>query len=165
MRVSSCRLAPFWFTALCILPALLATAPLASAQQAAGQKRKLSPQSLLNRPTLVTMTARGTKPNAPPPASTDTWTGGGSNSNWSNASNWNNGAITSGENILINTVEYFQKARNVERDPRVAVAVFDWFIANQLEAIRRIVGRATAFDGDVHKVDYVHLSITMQWVS
>jgi len=33
---------------------------------------------------------------------TDTWTGSGSNADWSNASNWNNGAITSGENILVN---------------------------------------------------------------
>ena len=32
---------------------------------------------------------------------------------------------TDGENILINTVEGFQKARNVERDPRVAVSVSD----------------------------------------
>jgi len=35
-------------------------------------------------------------------AQTDTWTGKGSNSDWSNVSNWNNGAITNGENILIN---------------------------------------------------------------
>jgi fibronectin-binding autotransporter adhesin len=35
-------------------------------------------------------------------AQTDTWTGSGGTANWSNASNWNNGAITTGENILIN---------------------------------------------------------------
>jgi fibronectin-binding autotransporter adhesin len=35
-------------------------------------------------------------------AQTDTWTGKGANSDWSNVSNWNNGAITNGENILIN---------------------------------------------------------------
>jgi hypothetical protein len=46
--------------------------------------------------------ARRTKPNAPPPTTTNTWTGSGSNTDWSNASNWSNGAITSGENILIN---------------------------------------------------------------
>ncbi len=36
---------------------------------------------------------------------TETWTGGGGSSDtkWSDASNWNNGAITNGENILINT--------------------------------------------------------------
>jgi hypothetical protein len=35
-------------------------------------------------------------------AQTDTWTGKGANSDWSNVSDWNNGAITGGENILIN---------------------------------------------------------------
>jgi fibronectin-binding autotransporter adhesin len=39
----------------------------------------------------------------PASAQTDTWTGKGTNSNWSNASNWNDGAITSRENILINS--------------------------------------------------------------
>src|ERR1700678_900296 len=34
--------------------------------------------------------------------SQDTWTGNGGTANWSNASNWNNGAITTGENIVIN---------------------------------------------------------------
>jgi PPOX class probable F420-dependent enzyme len=32
---------------------------------------------------------------------------------------------TDGEHILINTVEGFQKVRNIERDPRVAVTVAD----------------------------------------
>ncbi|MBO1756818.1 PPOX class F420-dependent oxidoreductase [Allobranchiibius sp. CTAmp26] len=32
---------------------------------------------------------------------------------------------TDGEHVLINTVVGFQKVRNVERDPRVAVAVID----------------------------------------
>jgi len=32
---------------------------------------------------------------------------------------------TDGEHILINSVEGYQKVRNAERDPRVAVAVFD----------------------------------------
>ena len=35
-------------------------------------------------------------------AQTDTWTGKGGNSNWSNAGNWNDGAIKNDENILIN---------------------------------------------------------------
>ncbi|MBA8795459.1 PPOX class probable F420-dependent enzyme [Friedmanniella endophytica] len=34
-------------------------------------------------------------------------------------------ADTDGEHVLINTVAGFQKLRNVERDPRVAVAVAD----------------------------------------
>ncbi|TIH40073.1 PPOX class F420-dependent oxidoreductase [Subtercola vilae] len=32
---------------------------------------------------------------------------------------------TDGENVIINTVEGFQKLRNIERDPRVAVALSD----------------------------------------
>lgn len=32
---------------------------------------------------------------------------------------------TDGEHVVINTVEGFQKLRNIERDPRVAVAVAD----------------------------------------
>jgi len=35
-------------------------------------------------------------------AQTNTWTGKGTNSDWSNAGNWNSGAITNGENIVIN---------------------------------------------------------------
>ena len=35
-------------------------------------------------------------------AQTDTWTGKGANSNWSSASNWNDGVIKYDENILIN---------------------------------------------------------------
>src|ERR1700733_5864312 len=35
-------------------------------------------------------------------AQNDTWTGKGGNSNWSNAGNWNDGAIKNDENILIN---------------------------------------------------------------
>ena len=34
-------------------------------------------------------------------------------------------ADTDGENIVINTVQGYQKARNIERDPRVAVSVSD----------------------------------------
>jgi hypothetical protein len=32
---------------------------------------------------------------------------------------------TDGKHIIINTVQGFQKARNVDRDPRVAVAIAD----------------------------------------
>jgi PPOX class probable F420-dependent enzyme len=32
---------------------------------------------------------------------------------------------TDGEHVLINTVDGFQKVRNIERDPRVAVSVID----------------------------------------
>jgi hypothetical protein len=103
MRPSTSRQAAPWITVLCLLAVFCNFAGLASAQAAAGAKRKLSRQLPFSQPTAGgTASARRTKPNAPPPTTTDTWTGSGSNSDWSNASNWNNGAITSGENILIN---------------------------------------------------------------
>jgi len=103
MRASSSRPATLLITVLCILVVSLSLDGLASAQSAAGSTRKLSQQSLLSPPIAASPTAtRKVKPNAPPPATTDTWTGAGSNSDWSNASNWNSGAITAGENILIN---------------------------------------------------------------
>jgi PPOX class probable F420-dependent enzyme len=48
---------------------------------------------------------------------------------------------TDGEHILINTVVGFQKLRNIERDPRVALAVSDPAHPNRYIAIR---GRVTA---------------------
>jgi hypothetical protein len=102
MRPSSSR-STLLITVLCILVVSLSLDGLASAQSGAGSKRKLSQQSLLSRPIAASpASTREVKANAPPPAATDTWTGAGSNSSWSNASNWNNGAITAGENILIN---------------------------------------------------------------
>jgi len=101
MRPASSRVVTLWITVLCLLAALpfndLATA------QSAGSKRKLSQKSLLSgRPVSGVSAARRATRNGPLSATTDTWTGSGGNSNWSTAGNWNNGAITSGENILIN---------------------------------------------------------------
>jgi hypothetical protein len=102
MHPASSRVVTLWITALCLLAALFSLDGLASAQAAAGSKRKLSQQSLLSPHPVASMAAaRRATPNAPPPVTTDTWQGGASG-NWSLASNWNNGAITSGENILIN---------------------------------------------------------------
>lgn len=51
---------------------------------------------------------------------------------------------TDGRHILINTVVGFQKARNVERDPRVAVAVADADAPYRYAAIRgRVVHAGT----------------------
>jgi len=101
MRPASFRQV-FGITALCLVTSFFSSDGLASAQAAAQTQRKLSQRSLLNRhPVVGVAAARRAKPNGPPPATTDTWTGDGSNADWSNASNWNNGAITSGENIAI----------------------------------------------------------------
>lgn len=87
-----------WMSVLSIL-AVFTFANLSAAQ--ASSKKKLSKTTLPQATSHST--ARSSK--IPPPATTDTWTGGGgsSNTNWSDASNWNNGAITSGENIAIST--------------------------------------------------------------
>lgn len=51
---------------------------------------------------------------------------------------------TDGEHILINTVVGFQKVRNVERDPRVAVAVSDPQQSWRYYGIRgRVIARST----------------------
>lgn len=57
---------------------------------------------------------------------------------------------TDGENILINTVEYFQKARNVERDPRVAAAVFDPASPRRYYTVRGRVINSTSDGGVEH---------------
>jgi PPOX class probable F420-dependent enzyme len=51
---------------------------------------------------------------------------------------------TDGEHVLINTVEGFQKVRNVERDPRVALTVSDPADPHRYYAVRgRVVGATT----------------------
>ncbi len=70
---------------------------LASAQAAA--KHKLSKRA----PVAGSLSmVRGATRHAPPPVTTDTWVGG-STGNWSTSANWNNGAITTGEDIVIGT--------------------------------------------------------------
>ena len=94
-----------WISVLCVVLAFFAFATLASAQAAAGSKRKLSQQSLYQAPAVGSLAlVHAAKPNAAVPlVTTDTWTGGGgADTGWSDAANWNNGAITSGENIVIN---------------------------------------------------------------
>ncbi len=89
-----------WMSVFTILMAVIVLANFAPAQSGSA-KQKLLQHAV---PAQVTHKAASAK-TSPPPATTDTWTGGGGsgNTDWSDASNWNNGAITSGENILINT--------------------------------------------------------------
>ena len=52
---------------------------------------------------------------------------------------------TDGQHVLINTVDGFQKARNVQRDPRVAVAVSDSENPSRYYWIRgRVISAETA---------------------
>jgi PPOX class probable F420-dependent enzyme len=59
---------------------------------------------------------------------------------------------TDGEHVLINTVEGFQKVRNVRRDPRVAVAVSDPENPSRYFAVRgRVIDMST--DGAVDHIE------------
>jgi len=57
---------------------------------------------------------------------------------------------TDGEHLLINTVQGFQKVRNVERDPRVAVTVSDPGNPRRYYAVRGRVVDVTADGGADH---------------
>jgi PPOX class probable F420-dependent enzyme len=57
---------------------------------------------------------------------------------------------TDGEHILINTVQGFQKVRNLERDPRVAVAVADPASPARYFQVRGEVVEITAEGGAEH---------------
>src|SRR5579864_9526396 len=86
-----------------ILMAVFVLANLAFAQTTAPSKRALSQTALPTEMFLSTAPsylAAGSS-TLLPPATTNTWTGSGGNTLWSNAGNWSAGAITSGENIAI----------------------------------------------------------------
>ena len=57
---------------------------------------------------------------------------------------------TDGEHVLINTVQGFQKIKNVERDPRVAVAVSDPSNPSRYYAVRGRVVDVTTKGGAEH---------------
>ena len=59
---------------------------------------------------------------------------------------------TDGEHILVNTVEGHQKARNIERDPRVAVTVSDPAHPSRYHAVRGRVVDVTR-DGGVEHIE------------
>ncbi len=103
MRPAS-SLAVKWMSVPSILLNILALSSFVSAQAGAAAGKKLSQQALSPHPVAVAAKSQLAKSNsAPPPVTTETWTGGGGsgNTNWSDASNWNNGALASGDNVAI----------------------------------------------------------------
>jgi len=84
-----------------ILVVVLAIANLVSAQSETEAKRKLSQHALQAQPVIAhAAIARAAKGSVPPPA-VDNWNGGGgANNNWSDNSNWSNGA-PSGQSVVI----------------------------------------------------------------
>lgn len=61
-------------------------------------------------------------------------------------------ADTDGEHILINSVVGYQKLRNIERDPRVAVAISDPADPTRYIAVRGRVW-ATTTEGAAHQIE------------
>ena len=59
---------------------------------------------------------------------------------------------TDGRHIVINTVEGFQKTRNVQRDPRVAISVADPANPSRYYAVRGHVVAATT-EGGVESIE------------
>ena len=57
---------------------------------------------------------------------------------------------TDGEHVIINTVQGFQKVKNVDRDPRVALSVSDPANPSRYYAIRGRVVNATTEGGAEH---------------
>ena len=57
---------------------------------------------------------------------------------------------TDGEHVLINTVQGFQKVKNVERDPRVAVSICDASSSSRYYAVRGRVIDVTTEGGAEH---------------
>ena len=54
---------------------------------------------------------------------------------------------TDGDHLLINTVQGYQKAKNIERDPRVAVSISDPVNPSRYHAVRGQVVNVTAEGG------------------
>jgi PPOX class probable F420-dependent enzyme len=57
---------------------------------------------------------------------------------------------TDGEHVVINTVQGHQKAKNIERDPRVAACISDRSNPSRYYAIRGRVDKATTDGGAEH---------------
>jgi fibronectin-binding autotransporter adhesin len=95
MRPTSARVAT-WTSLFCVLVALFAFPNLIFAQNRSNAKRQLPERPLLSTPALtavapVHLAARAVNP----PNTSDSWTGSGDGTHWSNAGNWSAGVPNS----------------------------------------------------------------------
>jgi PPOX class probable F420-dependent enzyme len=72
---------------------------------------------------------------------------------------------TDGEHVLVNSVQGFRKVRNIERDPRVAVAVSDPDNPRRYFQVRgRVVGVTTEGAADhIEKLSQKYLGTPYPW--
>src|ERR1700729_953581 len=98
MRPASSRVG-LWMSVLSLLAAFFAVESFAFGQSSSASKHKLSHEAVPQQSVAASLAP--TPKAVRPLVTTETWTGGGGSSDtkWSDASNWNNGAITSGETI------------------------------------------------------------------
>src|SRR5258707_5855477 len=132
-----------------VLLALLVFESLVFGQSSTTSKRNLSQQSLLREEQVTGgfVPVRGL-----PPATTDTWTGGGgANTNWSDASNWNNGAITSGENILINLTS---AATAEDNSPTIGTLT----LSNAGDSVTVLNNTTLTVDGNISNAGIINLA-------
>jgi len=100
MRSASSRAVTLSVSLVCLLAAVFSLDGLASAQAAAGSKHKLSQQALLGQAPVVSKAAVSTA-GAPPPLTTDTWTGTAGDGNWGTAGNWSLGTVPGSTNAVV----------------------------------------------------------------
>jgi fibronectin-binding autotransporter adhesin len=100
MRSASSRAVTLSISLVCLLAAVFSLDGLASAQAAAGSKHKLSKQVLLAQSPVVSKAAVSPA-TAPPPLTTDTWTGTAGDGNWGTALNWSLATVPSSSNAVV----------------------------------------------------------------
>jgi hypothetical protein len=100
MRPASSRAIALSITVLCLFAAFFSLDGLASAQAAAGSKSKLSQQARLSQHPVVSKAAASRAATAPPPLTSDSWTGTAGDGNWGTAGNWSLGTVPTSTNAV-----------------------------------------------------------------
>ena len=149
----ACSRVVLWMSVLSLLAALFAVESFAFGQSSSASKHKLSRQAAPQAAVAATLapTPRAVRPLV----TTETWTGGGGSSDtkWSDASNWNNGAITSGENILINTTT---AATQEDNSPTIGTLT----LSNAGDSVTLVNNTVLTVDGNITNNGTITLDAT-----